>query len=398
MAFKVADRVWETTTTSGTAAIALGGAKNGSTQTLSSVLSNGDEFYYCVTDNSTVWEVGLGTFNTGTPDTITRTAANVIAGSSGAGALITLPGTSCDVFLTAPAERTLVQGADGGTPLAIASSKPATPPSGYGTLVASQFGTCGFPAWLDSEGELHQITPVPLGGNAIAIYANMNNGTPTVDGGIAYGLSTSGSWANQYSGIGSPVSAFGGVKGTSASTAGAFTDIHCGGSLFALGTGGANGFIASIQFAVLDAATVSGAQHFAGLNASSTLPAAGTEPSTLTNSVGVGQISTDSTQWYFCYGGTTAQTAIALGTALGAPGTSYLYHLVLYSPKNQSGVLSYYIKNLDLGTSASGTIVDTTGVKLPSGMLGYQIWRSNNAVAAAVSFGITNNTNFFQDF
>ena len=60
MAFVLKDRVRETTTTTGTGTITLAGAVTGF-QTFTSVLSNSDETYYCITDG-TNFEVGKGTF------------------------------------------------------------------------------------------------------------------------------------------------------------------------------------------------------------------------------------------------------------------------------------------------------------------------------------------------
>ena len=60
MAFVLKDRVRETTITTGTGTITLAGAVTGF-QTFTSVLSNSDETYYCITDG-TNFEVGKGTF------------------------------------------------------------------------------------------------------------------------------------------------------------------------------------------------------------------------------------------------------------------------------------------------------------------------------------------------
>ncbi len=388
MAFKVADRVWETTTTSGTGAISLGGAKNGSTQAFSAALANGDECYYCVTDNSTVWEVGLGTFNTGTPDTITRTAANVIAGSSGAGALITLPGTSCDVFLTAPAERALVQGADGGVAILPASVTPATPATGLKALVET-FGNAAFLSTVDSNGVQRFVDP-EFCYREHGWFRAQQGSTNIYFVGIG-NSDSNGTLTASPTGLANILQMKTGVSMVSAATAGAFGGREFG-SNAALGTGTGQGFLASIVTGCLDAATVSGAQSFVGLQHGYGFPTAGTEPSALLNCIGIGQISTDATQWYLCYGGTTAQTAIALGTALGAPtDTTTAYWVLLYSPPTQNGICYYYVENLATGASVSGTLgPGTAGVTLPATSLQMyaMMWRGNNATAAAVSLKI----------
>jgi hypothetical protein len=76
MALVIADRVLESTTTTGTGALALGGAHTGYIA-FDDVCANGDTCYYAIVavdDNgnpSGAWETGLGTFSD--TDTLTRT-------------------------------------------------------------------------------------------------------------------------------------------------------------------------------------------------------------------------------------------------------------------------------------------------------------------------------------
>ena len=88
MAFKIFDRVQETTTTTGTGTVTLAGAASGY-RTFTSVLSNGDTCPYLIV-SGTSWEVGIGTFTT-SGTTLARTT---IKASSNAGSAITLSGTS----------------------------------------------------------------------------------------------------------------------------------------------------------------------------------------------------------------------------------------------------------------------------------------------------------------
>lgn len=108
MAFKLADRVKETTTTSGTGAISFGGAVNGFVA-FGSVLSNGDTTYYTISDGN-AWEVGLGTYNT-SGNTLTRTDANVLQ-STNSDNRINLSGNSADVFITLPADKAVALNVD----------------------------------------------------------------------------------------------------------------------------------------------------------------------------------------------------------------------------------------------------------------------------------------------
>ena len=62
MAFVIADRVRETTTTTGTGTITLGGAVT-NFETFAANLSNADTTYYAIVDNTNSdFEVGVGTF------------------------------------------------------------------------------------------------------------------------------------------------------------------------------------------------------------------------------------------------------------------------------------------------------------------------------------------------
>lgn len=93
-----ADRVKETTATTGTGALTLAGAAAGF-RALSAVMANGDTTFYSIQHQSSAeWEVGLGTWGTG--GILTRTT--VIA-SSNAGAAVNFSAGTKDVFITSPA-------------------------------------------------------------------------------------------------------------------------------------------------------------------------------------------------------------------------------------------------------------------------------------------------------
>lgn len=95
MAFTIADRVWETSTTTGTGALTLAGAVSGY-QTFSNALSNGDTCWYTIA-LAAEWEVGTGTYNA---NTLTRTT--VIA-STNSNAAVNFGAGSKDVFIDLPA-------------------------------------------------------------------------------------------------------------------------------------------------------------------------------------------------------------------------------------------------------------------------------------------------------
>jgi hypothetical protein len=91
-----ADRVQETTATTGTSTLNLAGAAT-QYQTFVSGIGTGNQCYYCIlAGNGTDWEVGIGTVTSGSPATLSRTT---ILSSSNSGAAVSLTGTST-VFAT----------------------------------------------------------------------------------------------------------------------------------------------------------------------------------------------------------------------------------------------------------------------------------------------------------
>ena len=96
MALVLADRVKETTTTTGTGAVTLAGAVTGF-QAFSAGVGNSNTTYYTIQDaNGTAWEVGLGTLNADST-TLTRTT---VYESSNSDAAITLTSGTHTVFCT----------------------------------------------------------------------------------------------------------------------------------------------------------------------------------------------------------------------------------------------------------------------------------------------------------
>tara|TARA_R100000329_G_scaffold13576_1_gene14348 strand:+ start:54 stop:716 length:663 start_codon:yes stop_codon:yes gene_type:complete len=109
MALVVADRVKETTTSTGTGAVSLGGAAT-NFRTFSSVLSDADTTYYAIIDNVNFdFEVGLGTYAS-SGNTITRTT---VLSSSNSNSAVNFGAGSKDVILTYPADKAVVEEANG---------------------------------------------------------------------------------------------------------------------------------------------------------------------------------------------------------------------------------------------------------------------------------------------
>ena len=98
MALVLADRVKETTTTTGTGTYTLAGAQTGFESF--SAIGNGNTTYYCCTDG-TDFEVGIGTY-TASGTTLARTT--ILQSSNSDNAVNWTSGTR-DIFVTQPAEK-----------------------------------------------------------------------------------------------------------------------------------------------------------------------------------------------------------------------------------------------------------------------------------------------------
>jgi len=182
MALVVADRVKETTTSTGTGAISLGGAEP-NFRTFSSVLSDADTTYYAIIDDSNLaFEVGLGTYAS-SGNTITRTT--VLASSNSNNAVSFSAGTK-DVFLTYPADKSVNRDASGN----VSVSGGVTATSFTGPVTATQVDLTG-------QGDLRLQDA--SGGQYVALQAPATVGSsftftlPSADGSANQLLQTDGS-------------------------------------------------------------------------------------------------------------------------------------------------------------------------------------------------------------
>ena len=107
MALVLADRVKETTTTTGTSDFALGGAVSGF-QTFSAGVGNSNTTYYAVSLGSD-WEVGLGTLSS---DGLTL-ARTTVYQSSNSDTKVSFAAGSKDIFVTYAADKAVYEDASG---------------------------------------------------------------------------------------------------------------------------------------------------------------------------------------------------------------------------------------------------------------------------------------------
>ena len=131
MAFVLADRVKETTTTTGTGTVTLLGASTGY-QSFSAIGNSNTTYYTIAAQTGTEWEVGIGTY-TSSGTTLARTT---VISSSNSGSLVNFSAGTKDVFVTYPAEYT-ANGIGGGIGAVILNASTVTV---SGTIAAGQNG------------------------------------------------------------------------------------------------------------------------------------------------------------------------------------------------------------------------------------------------------------------
>lgn len=145
MALVIVDRVRETTTTTGTGAIALGGPYAGFQAF--SVIGNGNNTYYAIIDSATgAWEVGIGTYSTA-GNSLSR---DTVLSSSNSGSLVSFAAGSKDVILTQPAGRAVYLNAAGTLATISISGNAGTATTAAALTTARTISSSGDVSWSTS--------------------------------------------------------------------------------------------------------------------------------------------------------------------------------------------------------------------------------------------------------
>jgi hypothetical protein len=134
MALITANRVYDTSTTTGTGALTLSGSAPTGFRTFSAVMSTNDTCYYAVShQTANEWEVGVGTYSS--TNTLTRTT--VIASSNSNSAVSFSAGTK-NVYITMPSEKVVQADASGN--VGIGTSSPGSKLEVTGTITVKSSG------------------------------------------------------------------------------------------------------------------------------------------------------------------------------------------------------------------------------------------------------------------
>lgn len=155
MALVLKDRVKETTVSTGTGAVVLGGASTGYQSF--SVIGDGNTTYYTITDG-TSWEVGVGTY---TAATLSLSRDTILESSNSGNAVNWGVGVK-DVFCTMPAEKAMA--VDGSTGPVIITANSG---SGTSALKITQTGPGNCLLVEDSTSPDASPTVLDLAGNLI---------------------------------------------------------------------------------------------------------------------------------------------------------------------------------------------------------------------------------------
>lgn len=285
---------------------------------------------------------------------------------------------------------------DNGDLVLILNNSPVTPPANTVKLFGRNLANRMFPAMVGPSGMDVTLQPA-VWRQKVARWNPPGNATtvPGVDGfaaQTAVGTATARTVAT--TNLMTRTKRLGYV---SAATAGSLTGHYSTAAQFTTGNGtGLGGFFYSCRFAFSDAAAVSGVRSFVGLT-SSVAAFTNVEPNTLTNAIGIAQLSTDATQLFLVYGGSAAQTAVALGTNFapynGTVGvtTGNFFDLTIFCAPSSNGVVNVRLENISNGQVYSNTITPgTPGTQTPANttLLAHRAWRTNNATALAVGIDI----------
>jgi len=272
-----------------------------------------------------------------------------------------------------------------GSELALQSiATPAPPAASRVKLFGRGLAGRVLPAAIGPSGRNTSLQPF-LGRNRIGEWKPIGNATiaPLADG-IAAPTAT-GTATSRTVAVTNMATSMRRLGYVSAAAAGSLAGARLAAAQIYIGDGVGGGFMLVMRFVPSDAATVSGARMFCGLSTATGAPT-NVEPNTLTNVLGVCQLSTSTNLHLIRNDGSGTATTVDLGANFPAATLSAdAYELILFS-NSGDGQVGYRVERLNTGDVSEGTW--TTDIPTSTTLLAVQAWRTNNATALAVGLDL----------
>lgn len=374
MAHISADRVKETTTTTGTGAITLAGAATGF-RAFASVMAASDTCYYCI-QGGAEWEIGLGTFNT----TLARTT---VLSSSNAGAAVNFSAGTKEVFIVAPAFALAEFEPSGALPFPGVAAEPTPPAAGIGLLYGRDIAGRMMPKWVGPSGVDYPLQS-HIGFNNVRKWA----------GGATTAATTFASTVGTmpYTGASPTAPTIPALATTNlltqtqrstistGATAGGLAYIRGNQQIIWRGNAaGRGGFLVIHRFA-LSGTLQAGLRCFAGIVDVAANPT-NIDPVTTSTPGGIGlAVNANTGNWRLVNNVTgTARTSLDLGSSFPVNNTDIM-ELILFCAPNGSSI-GYRVTNWSTGAQASGSL--NTNIPANTTFMAPSVWITNNATAAA---------------
>jgi hypothetical protein len=147
---------------------------------------------------------------------------------------------------------------------------------------------------------------------------------------------------------------------------------------------GLGGFFHRTRFSIESTATLQRA--FIGFSNVTTAIATTQVISALTNIIGIGFDSSETTLYIYHNDGVGTATKINLGANFPSNSVSTMFDFTLFCPPNSTSIF-YEVKNLNTGAEASGEL--TTDLPAVTTFLAYHAYMNNGGTAAPVVLGLS---------
>lgn len=267
------------------------------------------------------------------------------------------------------------------------TTRPSVPADGFLKMWAQDIGGRLTPKILGPSGLDTPLQP-HMGGNGIVLlapgsgtnFSMFGSGAPTIVGTVSHPLPTNGTNLVAATRRGVVTSA---ANANSVADSRIATTPVCIGQTYGAATSG--GFFILFRFAL--SSTVAGQRVCVGMSSSTAAYSATLQPSSLTNSVFIGNDSADTNMQIMHNDASGTCTKVNLGSDFpaGASAQNKMYELVLFC-KPAGTQIGYMVRNYTDNKATSGVL--TTDLPSVTTNLFPRIYANNNGVASAVTMNI----------